>query len=98
MSWLAWTIAVLSSSACLALWFRDVYQLLRNQKSTVESAAGQMASCREKAAIARDDPAAAAVFERSKQIYRQAVEIYNRTMQNPLIHLPAALMGFKMIS
>lgn len=97
-SWIAWLIAIVSTAVCLFLWFRDVRRIMRSRKSTVESAAGQLAACRERAAGARDDPEAAAVLERSEKIYRQAVDIYNQTRQKPWICLPAMLMGFQPIS
>lgn len=95
--YLAWLLAVASTIVCLILWFRDVRRIMRGQKSTVESAAGQLACCREKAARAQDDPGAAAVLERSEKIYRQAVDIYDRTLRKPGIFVPAMLMGFRLI-
>lgn len=90
-------IAIISTALCLFLWFRDVRRIMGKKKSTVESARRQLASSRERAAKARGDPDAAAVLERSKSIYRQAVDHYNRTLHKPLVYLPAALMGFRMI-
>jgi len=97
LPWLAWFIAVVSTSVCLLLWFRDVRRVMRNRKSMVESAAGQRSVCRQKADQARGDPDAAAVFERSENIYRQAVEHYNHTMRKPWNYLPAYLMGFRLM-
>ena len=90
-------IAVISTALCLFLWFRDVRRIMNEQRSTVESARRQLASSRERAAKARDDPDAAAVLERSENIYRQAVDHYNRTLRRPWVYPPAALMGFRMI-
>ena len=47
-SWLISLIAVISVTLCLFLWFRDVRRIMRERKSTVESAGGQLAACREK--------------------------------------------------
>lgn len=96
-SWLAWLIAIASITACLLFWFRDVRRIMRERKSTVKSAAGQLAVCREKAAKARGDPETAAILERSEKIYQQAVDHYNRTLQKPWNYLPARLMGFHQI-
>ena len=96
--WLMSLIAVVSVALCLFLWFRDVRRIMQERKSTVESAAGQLAVHREKARKARDDPDAAAVLARSEDIYQQAVDIYNRTLQKPWNYLPARLMGFHRIS
>jgi len=96
--WLMSLIAVVSVALCLFLWFRDVRRIMQERKSTVESAAGQLAVHREKARKARDDPDAAAVLARSEDIYQQAVDIYNRTLQKPWNYLPARLMGYHRIS
>ena len=90
-------IAVVSTALCLFLWFRDVRRIMRERKSTVDSAKAQLNVFREKAHKARDDPDAAAVLQRSESIYRQAVEHYNRTLRRPWVYPPAALMGFRMI-
>ena len=90
-------IAVIITALCIFLWFRDVRRIMKEQRSTVESARRQLASSRERTAKARDDPDAAAVLERSENIYRQAVEHYNRTLRRPWVYPPAALMGFRMI-
>ena len=96
--WLVWVIALSSIMICLFLWVRDVRRIMRERKSTVESADGQLVACREKALRARGDPEAAAVLERSENIYRQAVDIYNRTLRKPWNYLPAHLMGFHQIA
>lgn len=95
--WLIALIAVVSVALCLCLWFRDVRRIMRERKSTVESAAGQLAVHRERARKARGDPNATAVLARSEDIYRQAVNIYNQTLRKPWNYLPAHLMGYHRI-
>lgn len=90
-------VAVASTAGCLFLWFRDVRRIMRERKSTVESAAGQLAVHRERARKARGDPEAAAILERSESIYRQAVDLYNRTLKKTWNYLPAHLMGYHRI-
>lgn len=97
-SWLAWLVAAAAVVGCLLFWFRDVRRVMRERKSTVESAAGQLSICWENAGRAKDDRERAAVLERSENIYRQAVELYNQTLQKPWNYLPAILMGFKRLS
>ena len=94
LSRLAWLIAIVSTIAFLFLWFRDVRRVLGSQKSTVESAAGQLSACRKRVAEAGHDPALAKVLARSESIDRQAVEHYNRTLCRPWFYLPGRLMGF----
>ena len=93
-SWIIPMVAVVSTTACLFLWFRDVRRIMRERKSTVESARSQLDIFREKAHKARDDSDAAAVLERSESIYRQAVDLYNKTLKKPWNYLPALVMGF----
>ena len=94
-SWFPWLIALSSTTLCLFLWFRDVRRIMTSRKSTVESAAGQLAVCRRKAADAQSG--SAEVLKRSESIYRQAVDLYNAALHKPWICLPAALMGFRPI-
>lgn len=96
--WLVSLIAAVSVALCLFLWFRDVRRIMRERKSTVESAAGHLTQYQEKARKAQGAPEAAAIFERSEKIYQQAVDIYNRTLQKPWNYLPARLMGYHRIS
>ena len=90
-------VAVVSTAAFLFLWFRDVRRIMRERKSTVESARSQLSFFRDKAHKARDDPDTAAVLERSESIYRQAVDNYNRTLRKLWVYPPAIMMGFRMI-
>ena len=96
-AWLAWLIALASTLLCLFFWFRDVRRIMRDRMSTVESAAGQLTTCMEKAKEARNNPETEDILARSEKIYLQAVEIYDRTLKKPWIYLPALLMGFEMI-
>lgn len=95
--WITSLIAIVSTGACISLWFRDVRRVMCDQMHIVESAAWQVTVCREKAFRSRGDPEAAEVLARSEKIYRQAVDIYDRTLQKAWIYLPAHLMGFKRI-
>lgn len=97
MAWLISLAAVVGIALCLFSWFRDVRQIMKERKHTVESAAGQLDVYREKARKTKGDPETAALFARSESIYRQAVDIYNQTLKRPLNYLPARLMGFQYI-
>jgi len=96
--WVTSLTAVISTGMCISLWFRDVRRVMGDRMQTVESAACQLTVYREKAFRSREDPEAAAVLARSEKIYRQAVDLYNQTMQKLWISLPARLMGFRDIS
>lgn len=97
-SWLIPLIAVISTTLCLFLWFREVRRIMRERNSTVESAGGQLAVCRERALKARGDPETEAVLERSEKIYRQSVDLYNRTLRQPWVYIPAVLMRYRTIT
>ena len=47
--WPIYLIAITSTVGCFILWFRDVRRIMRERKSTVESAASQLAVWEEKA-------------------------------------------------
>ncbi|MBR5329498.1 MAG: hypothetical protein IKV45_04750 [Firmicutes bacterium] len=98
ITWMIGIVAIISTVICLFLWFRDVRRIMRDRKSTVESAAGQLKACRERACCNEQDLSAAEVLARSESIYQQAVAIYDRTLRKPGILLPAFLMGFRFIS
>ena len=93
-SWIILPIAVISTALCSFLWFREVRRIMREQKSTVESAGRQLEVCQENARRAQASPESVSILARSEDIYRQAVENYNRTVLKPLYHLPAYLMGY----
>lgn len=98
LPWFMTLIAFCGVALSLFLWFRDVRRIMRERKSTVESAAAQLLTWREKARKERGDPEAAAIIAISENIYRQAVDIYNRTLEKPWNYLPARLMGFHRVS
>lgn len=89
--WIAWLAALVSFSAFLALWFREVRRVLRSLKSIVDSALEQACACRRSAAA---DACAAGVLARSESILRQAVDNYNHALARPWNFLPGHLMGF----
>ena len=95
-NWLICLIAVASTMLCLFLWFRDVRRIMRERKSMVDSAAGQLAISKQKAA-AQNDPESTAVLTSSRRIYQQAVDIYNETLCRTWVRLPARLMGYRPI-
>ena len=94
----AWFVAFASLTLSLSLWFRDVRRIMNERMNVVEIAAGQLSVFRDRAFKSREDPKAAAVFERSERIYQQAVDIYNFTLQKPWNRLPARMMGFRRVS
>ena len=97
LSWLIWLVAIASVAVCLYLWFREVRRIMRERKSTVESAGSQLAACRRKTFGVRYDPELAEIVARSESIYRQAVDHYQQAFRKPWIWGPAILMGFRSI-
>lgn len=96
--WMVWWMAIAGIEGCLIFWLRDVQRIMQERKSMVDSAAGQLATYRERAAALPEDPAVAAVLARSEHIYSQAVDIYNRTIEKVWVYLPAVLLGFRKIA
>lgn len=93
--WIAWLIAIVSTTAFVTLWFWEVRRILNGKKSTVDSAAGQLAAFRRKAESEPLDRELHHVLQRSKSIYQQAVNNYNDALHRPWAYIPAHLMGFR---
>ena len=98
LRWLITLIAFVSTGTCILLWFRDVHRIMLERKYIVESAGRQLIVCQEKAMKTQNTSEARAVLARSEDIYRQALDLYNRSLQKPWNYLPAYLMGFRRIS
>lgn len=96
--WIAWLIAAISTAAFVRLWFWEVRRILNDRKSVVDSAAGQFMAFRRRVEAAPGDEALTAIMQRSKSIYRQAADNYNRARTRPWAYLPALLMGFRRAS
>ena len=70
--WFGWLLAVVSTVGFVFLWFWEVRRVLRNYRSMVQCAAGQLVSCRKRLAQSQQDAALLEVLRRSESIYRQA--------------------------
>ena len=92
--WFGWLLAVVSTVGFVSLWFWEVRRVLRNYRSMVQCAAGQLVSCRKRLAQSQQDAALLEVLRRSESIYRQAAGSYNETLHRPWIYIPGRLMGF----
>jgi len=94
-------IAVASTAASLALWFWTVHRELRAKKDTVRSAWSQLSACRKKHIMAKDGPDEAdklCIYIRSRDIYLQAVTLYNLALQKPWNRIPGFLLGYRQIT
>lgn len=92
--WFGWLLAVVSTVGFVFLWFWEVRRVLRNYRSMVQCAAGQLVSYRKRLAQSQQDAALLEVLRRSESIYRQAAGNYNETLHRPWIYIPGRLMGF----
>ena len=95
--WFGWLLAVVSTVGFLSLWFWEVRLVLRNYRSMVQCAAGQLVSCRKRLAQSQQDAALLEVLRRSESIYRQAAEHYNAALCKPWAYLPGRLLGFRKV-
>ena len=68
--WFGWLLAVVSTVGFVSLWFWEVRRVLRNYRSMVQCAAGQLVSCRKRLAQSQQDAALLEVLRRSESIYR----------------------------
>ena len=94
---LPWLCALASTAALIALWFRDARSVLSERKSTLESAASQLAVCRRRAEEQRNRESAV-VLDISKSIYAQALAHYDEARRTWWLFLPARLLGFDRIT
>lgn len=97
-TWIAYTIAIVSTAAFIALWFGVVKKELHAKENMVAAARHQLIASREVYERERDGPnaeMAKGVLERSQSIYRQAVNIYNETLRKPYNAVPALFFGLR---
>ena len=93
-------IALVSTSAFIALWFWVARRELSEKQKTVDAAKQQFTASRQQIIRVRDGPEetkAREIMERSQSILRQAVERYNDTLQRPWNAVPALFWGFRRI-
>lgn len=95
MNWIVWSVALVSATALVTLWFWEVRRKLRELYSMVESARSQLAAHQDRAAAAAGNADMAEILHRSESIYRQAAGHYNAVLHRPLVYLPGCLMGFR---
>jgi hypothetical protein len=98
---IACVTAAISTAAFFTLWFWVVQRELRAKKDTVNSALSQLSSCRKKHVLAKNGPAedeAQCILTRSRDIYLQAVTLYNQALQKPWNRVPGYLLGFRQIT
>ena len=93
-------IAVASIIALLILWCYITKQELRHKIDMVKSAESQLNAYKE--TLRMMDPAdqneqTQAVAERCLDIYRQAVLLYNETLNRFIYRLPAAILQYRPI-
>lgn len=95
---IACTIATISTIAFMVLWFWVVRKELYAKENMVAAVQYQLTASRETYDRVRDGPEgekAMEIFKRSQSIYKQAVEIYNKTLHKPFNAIPALLLGFR---
>ena len=93
-------IAAASIIALLILWCYITKQELRHKIDMVKSAESQLKAYEETLLLM--DPAgqnqqAQAVAERCQDIYRQAVALYNETLNRFIYRIPAAILQYRPI-
>ena len=95
---IACLIAIATTTAFIALWFWVVRRELYEKRKMVDAASCQLIASREEYTRARDGPIgerAQEILKRSQSIYRQAVEIYNKTLRKPWNAVPAFFLGYR---
>lgn len=95
---IACLIALVSTSAFLALWFWVVRRELYGKQKTVDAAKCQLTASRQQYVRVGDDPKVEQVhkiLERSQSVYRQSVRLYNEALHKPWNTAPAFFLGFR---
>lgn len=97
---IAYVIAIISTTAFLALWFWVVYRELQAKTAMVNSAESQLAACRKNHMQTRGslkEQDAKSILARSLDIYHQSIMLFNQTLQKPGHRIPGFLMGFRLM-
>ncbi len=93
-------IAIASIFALLILWCYITKQELRQKMDMVKSAESQLKAYEETLLgmedVAQNDQAQA-VAARCRDIYAQAVILYNETLSRPIYRIPAAVLQYRSI-
>lgn len=95
---IACLVALVSTSAFVALWFWVVRREMDAKQKTVDAAKSQLTASRQQVVRVRDGPdekKAREIMERSQSIYAQAVVLYNETLRKPWNAIPAFFLGFR---
>lgn len=99
---MGWTVVVWASAlaALIALWLCSAKKELRQGYTTAQNAKKQLLTCRKSRLLAKSEAETAQakqVLARSRDIYRQSVQLYNSLLTKPKNRIPALLLGFRPI-
>lgn len=92
--------AAISVGAAICLWFRAAAKELREKKDMVNSAESQYETYRRALPQLQGSPEwehALVVTERSRDIYVQALTLYNQTLSRPANRIPGYFLGHRPI-
>ena len=96
LTYLGLIIAIVSITGYFVFWLRSVRRTMLAYQEVVDIARDQL-SVWQKKAEENSDLETLEVLDRSEDVYRQAVNLYNDELSRPWIYLPASLMGFRKI-
>jgi len=100
MQWIPILIALVSLAALIRLWFRTADQAMREKLDIVQSAQSQLNAYREALRQVEDAEMrshAEEVTSRCRDIYVQAVALYNQTLSRPANRIPGMFLGYRLI-
>ncbi len=95
---IACSLAVISTTAFVALWFWVVKKELHAKQIMIEAAKNQLTASQEQCARVRDGPEekeAKETLKRTQSVHRQAVRIYNSTLRKPWNAVPGFFLGYR---
>lgn len=94
---IAYLVAGASMAALITLWFWIVRQELCAKQKAAKAAKCQLIASKQEYLRARDgsnETQAHEILERSERVYKQSIQLYQKSLRKPWNLLPGALMGF----
>lgn len=96
----AYSVAIFSMIAFIALWFWMVKKELKAKRNMVGSAKAQLDASRTQRMKTTDTleaQKAQEILVRSINIYQQSLELYKKALHKPWNYLPGLIMGFRFV-
>lgn len=91
-------IAGICAAGFITIWFSTAYRELSERRGNLEGLRKQLQMHQHASAQVRDGPereVALKMLSTNRRIFQEAVCSYNQLLKQPMIYLPALLLGFR---